>query len=147
MSKITQNNLKDGIRKTEIHGRHKYEQYHINTPTKHLKYMDQNKVGRIDQRKVEEGEYLANNTDMRGKQDSTEFRGHQAVRWMPEKDFQESTSGYADGGAFNGGESGNEKGSKGDYSQSFGTVGKKSESANKLNPFAIKISKSVKFKI
>ena len=143
MSKISQNNLMTGIRKTEIHGRHKYEQYNINTSSKKLKFKAENKGGRINQRTTEEGQYLANNVDMRGKQTSLDFRGDAPVRWMPEKDFQEATSGYADGGAFNGGESGNKKGGKGDYSQSFGNVNK-IRNPNKVNPFGIKISKSVK---
>lgn len=143
MSKITQNDLMSGIRKTEIHGKHKYEQYHINTRSSTLKYRQENRGGKINQRTTEEGQYLANNVDMRGKQTSLNFRGDAPVRWMPEKDFQESTSGYADGGAFNGGEAGNKAGGKGDYSQSFGVVNK-IKNPNKINPFPIKISKSVK---
>ncbi len=141
MSKINQGNLYSGIRKAEIYGRHRLEQYKMYEGATSLKVKKDEGSSKLNQKAVEDAEFGANNTDRRGLRDKLTFRGHMPVRWMPDKDFVKETSGYsADGGAYKGGQDGNKKGGKKDYSQSFGVAGKK----GKINPFPIKVGKSVK---
>ena len=140
MSKINQGNLFSGIRKAEIYGRHRLEQYKIYEGQNSLKVKKEGGKSKLNQKSVEDAEFGANNVDRRGLRNKLEFRGHMPVRWMPDKDFKREAVGYSDdGGAFKGGEDGNKKGGKKDYSQSFGVAGKKG-----LNPFPIKVSKSIK---
>lgn len=141
MSKINQGNLYSGIRKAEIYGRHRLEQYKMYEGSTSLKVKREGGSAKLNQKAVEDAEFGANNVDRRGLRNKLEFRGHLPVRWMPSKDFVKETSGYSDkGGAFKGGEDGNKMGGKKDYSQAFGVAGKK----GKINPFPIKVSKSLK---
>ncbi len=141
-TKITPENLYSGIRRAEIHGRHRLEQHNVYTRKQTLKPARNNKnLSKLNPRAVEDAEFGANNTDRRGLRSKMEFRGHAPVRWMPEKDYRPEMSGYtADRGAFQGGRDGTTKGKRGDYSQAFGVSGKRGE----INPFPIKSSKSVK---
>ena len=139
MVKISQKNLYKGIQRSEIRGKHRLEKNLSKMNEPHLKTStDTLRKSKINQRAVEDAEFAGNNTDRRGFRNKLEFRGHLPVRWEPQKDFTKMTSGYSeDGGAFKGGEDGTKKGNKNDYSQSFGT--KKG-----INPFPIKVSKSIK---
>lgn len=141
-SKITPDNLFAGIRRAEIHGRHRLEQHNTYTRKQTLKPARKMKnMSKLNPRAVEDAEFEANNVDRRGLRSKMEFRGHAPVRWMPEKDYRPDMSGYtADRGAFQGGRDGTQKGSRRDYSQAFGVSGKKDE----INPFPIKTSSSVK---
>ena len=141
MSKINQGNLFSGIRKAEIYGRHRLEQFEVYQGKHSLKVKKNEGESKLNQKSVEDAEFGSNNVDRRGNRSNLEFRGHLPVRWSPDKDFKPEAVGYgADGGAYKGGSGDNKKGDKKDYSQAFGVAGKK----DKINPFPIKVSKSVK---
>ena len=138
-SKITSANLFTGIRRAEIHGRHRLEQHNTHTRKHHLKTRNpkMKNLSKLNPRAVEDAEFGANSVDRRGLRDKLEYRGKAPVRWMPEKDYRPDMSGYTDDrGAFQGGRDGVKKGGKKDYAQAFGVSGKKGE----INPFPIKSS-------
>jgi len=136
-TKITSQQLFNGIRRAEIHGRHRLEQHNVYSRKQSLKTKNHKikNVSKLNPRAVEDAEFDANNVDRRGLRSRKEFRGHAPVRWMPAKDYRPDMSGFTDDrGAFQGGRDGTKKGGKKDYSQAFGVSGKKDE----INPFPIK---------
>ena len=136
-TKITPAQLFSGIRRAEIHGRHRLEQHNVYTRKQSLKTRNpkMKNMSKLNPRAVEDAEFGANTVDRRGLRSKMEFRGQTPVRWMPEKDYRPDMSGFTDDrGAFQGGRDGTKKGGKKDYSQAFGVSGKKDQ----INPFPIK---------
>ena len=116
---VTTKNVLRGINWAEVKGRHKLEKAgptilarnpHVpDLKKKHLKLdtekdMDVRGGVEIDEKKTAQNEFLASNSDMRGKQATKVFRGNRVYNWDPRRDFRPDAVGdVRQGGAFKGG--------------------------------------------
>lgn len=116
---VTTKNVLKGINHAEVKGRHKLEKAGpvvlARNPTvpdlkkKHLRLDADKDVEikggvEIDEKKTSQNEFLASNSDMRGKQSTKVFRGNRVYNWDPRRDFRPDAVGdITQGGAFKGG--------------------------------------------
>jgi len=159
MVRITQKNVLSGIRFAEIQGKHRAE-LRVNVVGSNIKAPDLSKKhikldadqdievkgsSQIDDKLTAENEFMASNSDMRGKKSSTVYRGNRVYEWNPARDFRPDAVGDTQrGGAFKGGfiNEANQKARKG-YAPPQGHirkgVGHAGEGIRNVNPFSINL--------
>ncbi len=111
------------------------------TPT-NLKYDPSERKGKLSQRAVEDGVYLAESGDMAGERSKKDYNNNAPVRWNPKEDFVEETSGFTEqSGAFMGGREKTKAGKKSEYAVTQRKPSSKKN--NDPNPHPIRFRKKI----